>query len=377
VSAETPLDIEILTVAVPPRLGGMTTWMRQIAEGLAREGWRVRLLGISEELTTEAGTSFQSLLVPTTPITGGPGVLWDKWSRWRKVAEWFKGYRMTNPAPRILLSDSTPGVLSLTRRIAEQHRIPWFVVAGGDIFRETQGNWWSPLLHSRVRRDLTAADLIVVDGPDLVESLSLRGIPRDRFSVVYQGIDTQKFHPPREDRLGGDFTAVWHGRLADHHGPLRFLEVVERVEGVRGRMCGGGPLEAQLRARLQQSGKETWYAGRVPLEDLPSHLGRGDCGVYPLQAMAGVPTVLLEAMAVGLPCIAARVGAVSQLIDSGSNGFLCDTPEEMIQVLRDLKDDPDRCRRIGEAAASTIRESWSAKATLKPLVDLVREAMQP
>ena len=114
----------------------------------------------------------------------------------------------------------------------------------------------------------------------------------------------------------------------------------------------------------------------MPDSQLVGLLHEADCGVYPLKEMAGVPTVLLESMAAGLPTLTLRTGACEELIDSGKNGFILDTPERMIECLNELRSDPDRKTVIGEAARETIATHWSLEAMLKKLEEILEELLQ-
>jgi glycosyltransferase involved in cell wall biosynthesis len=168
---------------------------------------------------------------------------------------------------------------------------------------------------------------------------------------------------------------VWHGRIAPHHGPLRFVEIAEQVKGAEARLCGKGPDLEAVTTRLKEIGKPHWWIGFLPNRDLGPFLSEGDCGVYPLENMAGVPCVLLESMAVGLPTLAYATGAVRELIVDGENGFICSGPEEMIRTLRELDRDEALRKRIREKALETIEKHWSLEATLKSLESEFQEIL--
>lgn len=66
----------------------------------------------------------------------------------------------------------------------------------------------------------------------------------------------------------------------------------------------------------------------------------------------GTPTTVEEAMALGIPVVAADVGGVRELVDDGETGYLVSPrdPEALAAATEPLLDDPERRRRMGEAA---------------------------
>ncbi|MCA9439899.1 MAG: glycosyltransferase family 4 protein [Candidatus Omnitrophica bacterium] len=375
------IDLELLTVAAKPRVGGMTSWFDQIAHGLSRSGWKVRLVAITDRVEGYEEAPFEMIHLPLNTPSNAAFPLIEKWSRWRKLdTAWDK---LGLSPGRIHLSDGTPGVLDFARKIHTKSGVPWAVLMGGDVFAETEAIPFSSLLHSNIRRNLLQADRILVDGSDLRTSLADRGIPPELIRVHYHGIDLQKFREPStESRFfperseGASFRLVWHGRLAEHHGPERFLEIASQIPDSVGRLCGGGDPSFELKTLLREDRFDNWSLGFLPDSQLVGLLHEADCGVYPLKEMAGVPTVLLESMAAGLPTLTLRTGACEELIDSGKNGFILDTPERMIECLNELRSDPDRQTVIGEAARETIATHWSLEAMLKKLEEILEELLQ-
>lgn len=377
------VDLELVTVAVAPRLGGMTGWFEQIARSLTARGWRVRLVAVTDRVEVPDGAEWEILHLPMAAPRAGVLSAFDKWTRWRNLRyEW--GERRP-PLPRLRISDGTPGVLDFCRRLAESDRLPWVVLMGGDVFEETRGLPFASAIHRRIRRSLLAADCILVDGPDLVESLSRQGIPSERISLHFRGVDLNPFlDASRSGRnrkwfpAEGDaepFRLVWHGRLSEHHGPERFLEVAGSVHGAVGRLAGSGEPAPELSRRLAEPAFSGWYVGSLSTTDLFDLLAEAECGVYPLKNMAGVPTVLLESMASGLPTVTLKTGAVSELIRQGENGLIAESLQGMARCIEDLRSHPDLRERVGRNALETIRRDWSTEVQTGRLEKLLEEIL--
>lgn len=88
---------------------------------------------------------------------------------------------------------------------------------------------------------------------------------------------------------------------------------------------------------------QQWFPGAHGLVSLSRH-------------SEGRPQVMIEAMAAGLPIIASRIPAHSDLIDHGRTGFVVDSGEELGQVLAALGDAATRAR-VGNAARSYVQEA--------------------
>ncbi len=96
----------------------------------------------------------------------------------------------------------------------------------------------------------------------------------------------------------------------------------------------------------------------IPQSALPGFLDRLDCFLYRTSPRKpeGFGLCIVEAMAAGLPVVAARHGGYVDIINSGVNGFLFDTNEEAVSIVTALKENPDLRTQIGISAKTTIKQ---------------------
>ncbi len=174
-------------------------------------------------------------------------------------------------------------------------------------------------------------DLHVVESAAVKEWLLDNGSSEDRVRVISNGVDTERFKPqprvtpPLEAIREDSFVIGFFGRFSEEKGPDLFVDVAGRLKGnsrIKFIMAGVGPMFEEIEQKIRAEGLEesVFLVGYVRTRDyLPG------CDVVLLPSrLDGRPNVLLEAMAMGIPAIASRVGGVPEIVEDGVTGFLCD-----------------------------------------------------
>ncbi|MFS0656770.1 teichuronic acid biosynthesis protein TuaC [Bacillus sp. 179-C3.3 HS] len=135
------------------------------------------------------------------------------------------------------------------------------------------------------------------------------------------GIPLQSFSEMTEDqedirkRLGlplGDKLVVYIGRLVREKGLLELADAVSEMNGVKAVFVGKGPLEKEL---TERAGASMILAGQVPNHEVKDYLVAADLFALPSYS-EGMPTVVLEALALKVPVIATRVGGLPSLFST-------------------------------------------------------------
>ena len=91
----------------------------------------------------------------------------------------------------------------------------------------------------------------------------------------------------------------------------------------------------------------------------------------------GMPNVLMEAGAAGLPVVATAVGGALELVEGGVNGFLVppDNIDSMVQKLEKLLRDPDARRRMGQAGREKMRREFSVTGMVARMTRVYEELL--
>ncbi|WP_136685137.1 glycosyltransferase family 4 protein [Falsirhodobacter xinxiangensis] len=255
------------------------------------------------------------------------------------------------------------------------------------------GITWSMTLHAKdifmdYAENRNLALKIADAGAVVTVSDFNRSYLADRFgrdvTRIYNGMDLAGFQwqAPREDAT--EIVAV--GRLVEKKGFHILIEALRilQSEGCTPptRIIGGGEMQAELAAQIEASGLDhVTLAGPMPQSDVIAAM-RGaamlacPCIVGDDGNRDGMPTVLLEAMALGCPVVATPVTGIPELVD-GTTGLLAgegDAASLAESIARLLKDPAlrDRQSRAARARIEADYDVTHSAAALRDLFDGLR-----
>lgn len=194
-----------------------------------------------------------------------------------------------------------------------------------------QGSDVHQYLKDAVRKKIIVSHMpkaaaIITRSADLARQLAEAGLEAAKIHPVYNGIDLANFRPPEageKEALKAEFGLPKDAPLILFVGnflPVKNPEFV--IEGHRTlrrmipqawlALIGGGPLEKEMRA---QSGQNTKFVGRKDATEVARWMRAADCLVLP-SVNEGVPNVILESFASGLPVVASRVGGIPEVLNN-------------------------------------------------------------
>jgi glycosyltransferase involved in cell wall biosynthesis len=185
--------------------------------------------------------------------------------------------------------------------------------------------------------------LVVVTERDIEKGLQVGIGRREQYRRIRSAIPLDEFDPRLVDRqairqeldLPADEVVIGNvGRFSTQKNPLDWVRVAARVgqacPQARFLLVGDGPMRTHVEQALHQAGitERTTLTGLR--RDVPRMLAAMD--IFLLTSLwEGLPRVIPQAMAMGLPVVANRADGVSEAIQDGSNGYLC-SPGEIEQM---------------------------------------------
>ncbi|WP_281823259.1 glycosyltransferase family 4 protein [Jannaschia rubra] len=202
---------------------------------------------------------------------------------------------------------------------------------------------------------------------------------------LYNGLDLDRFtHAPPSER-GTEVLAV--GRLIEKKGFDVLIEAMgllrDRGQKATCRIIGAGEQGPALAAQIAEAGlgDVVWLDGPRPQAEVIAALR--DAAVFACPCVVGedgnrdgLPTVLLEAMALGTPCVATDVTGIPELVRDGETGFC--VPERDAPALADaiasLLDDPECGKRLSRSARDLIEREFDIRRNTAQLRDIFAAA---
>ena len=259
-----------------------------------------------------------------------------------------------------------------------RHGVPLAIgLHGSDVFMGEK-----PLLRPWVRRALKRTSLVTGCSPELVSRGCELGVDRRRSRVIPYGVDTRLFSPDNDrrelwrQRLGLPADAVMAlsvGRMVTKKGyqvlvPL-IGELLARYPDFHLVLAGGGDRLEEFRRATSDWSDHVHFPGVVLRDTLPDLYRAADLFVLPAVHdrngnVDGLPNVVLEAMASGLPVIASGISGIPLAITEGEVGLLIEegNSRQLFEALGRLLDSPAVRGGMGDAARRRAEEelNWDA-----------------
>jgi glycosyltransferase involved in cell wall biosynthesis len=227
---------------------------------------------------------------------------------------------------------------------------------------------------------LRRIDHAIAVSPDLYQVLVDLKIPPARCSLVENAIDTQQYSRRKtvavaKQALGRDsgrLTIGAAGRLSPEKGFDVLIQSADQLLAmglnIELLIAGDGEQKSELQTLITRLGRDD----RIHL--------LGHCGdlidfyesldVFVLSSLReGLPNVLLEAMALGVPVVATRVAGIPRLIAHEETGLLADAgnASDLTQAIARLLSDPGLAQRLQEAARRTIEGRYSFEVRMEKI----------
>jgi len=220
---------------------------------------------------------------------------------------------------------------------------------------------------------LNHANALLIGGESFIDEVTQRlGTRRQRFTVVPGAVDTERFRPADEARVGDAAHPVrllYHGRVDRRKGALDFLDALgtlrDRGLPFRGTVSGIGPDvdPCRERAAALALGDRVSFTGYADYDTVPALYRDADVFASPTY-MEGFSNTILEAMASGLPVVSCRAVGVVDCLRDGENGLLTEPGDvgAHADALAAMIRDPGLRRRLARAGLEECRRIYSWQA---------------
>lgn len=350
-------------------IGGAEKALVRIAIGLAERGWQVRVVSLRDDgplaqPLREAGIEVAALRCGgfldlrcifrlRRELTDHPADLLmcflHQANIYGRIAAWFAGTRVAVSGVRVAdrrLAVKIPERLTqhlATHYVAVSHSV-------GDVHR------------------------------------TLCGIDPERMSTIYNGVDVGA-DPRRPATPNGDLPRrpreiLFVGRLTEQKDPLLLLAAYQHLpENVRATtqltFVGDGPLRGELERRVQQLSLTEFVSIAGQCDDVVQRMQNATVLVLPSR-WEGMPNVVLEAMACGLPVMASAVDGTQEVIEHGQTGWLFEgrRPETLADQMETLLDDEEARAAIAANARAKVHSEFAWATSIDAYERLFQRLLQ-
>lgn len=207
---------------------------------------------------------------------------------------------------------------------------------------------------------------------------NLPGVDADRIRVCYNGVDLERFTPPSSPRHPGRIAAV--GGLIEKKGFVHLVRAAARLRDagrrVRCTIVGTGPEERCLKGEIAAHKLDgvVELAGPLRQDQVRELSQTAACCVLPcIEASDGnadaLPTVLLEALACGCPCVSTRLSGIPEIVEDGVSGLLVPPGDEaaLAEAIEAVLADGDLASRLARHGRRRAEERFDIRRSAETL----------
>ncbi|MFO7870585.1 MAG: glycosyltransferase family 4 protein [Kiritimatiellia bacterium] len=212
--------------------------------------------------------------------------------------------------------------------------------------------------------------------------------PAGKIKCVRHGICLEEFNPPERPACTAVPLVLGVGRLVEKKGFIYLVEAcrILKNEGfsLQCRILGGGPLKKALKGTIEKRDlkKEVSIEGEAPLEEVKKAYSEADVLVLPSVVDSkgdrdGMPNVIIEAMAMGVPVVTTAVSAAREILRHNVTGYMAAPadPHALAEGIKKLTLNPGLRDRIKRAGRETVTEKFDILKNVEQLSGLFEDSV--
>jgi glycosyltransferase involved in cell wall biosynthesis len=373
------MHLLITTGIFPPDIGGPATYVPRIAQGLHERGHTVTVLTLSDHVDRDEG-AYPFRVVRLLRSQPRP---------WRFARTVHTIWRLGQEADALFVN----GIALETSLANLALRKPLVLKVVGDLAweRATALGWSAETFEAfqtarhgptiallkRLRTWwIRRADRVLVPSQYLARWAMAWGVAQDRITVIYNAVALPDGLAVVPAPLATSLTLVTAGRLVPPKRVDGIIEAVAEMNDVGLVVIGDGPERRRLESRVSELRLEDRVCFTGAREQRETLALMAACDIFVLNSTyEGLPHVVLEAMALGLPVVATDAGGTPELIQHGSSGLLLPTSGRgLTDALAPLLANDTMRRSLSEGAQRTAKTLCFASMLERTERALVTEA---
>ncbi len=182
----------------------------------------------------------------------------------------------------------------------------------------------------------------------------------------------------RNEYVLGDY-AFYLGRLSKEKGILNLIEAIGDIPDAKLLIAGDGPERERIEAYISEHKLDDRITllGYQNQDSIHKYITNSRFVVIPSICNENCPYSVLEAMEIGKPIVASRIGGIPELIADGENGYLykADDINELKEKLTLLLDDDDKVNRFAQKSRELYESYYSPDSYYNELIKIYNKVM--
>jgi glycosyltransferase involved in cell wall biosynthesis len=238
---------------------------------------------------------------------------------------------------------------------------------------------------------LKYSDAIVAVSNETAKSIQQEfSVAPEKIFVIYNSVDTNVFRPDENKRMvirkkyslsNEDkiilMAGVVYRQKGMHIGLKTFYQIKKKILNCKMMVVGDGPQLNYLKklANDLNISDSIFFLGKISNEETPFYYNAADFLLNPTIREEGLPIVMVEAMACGLPVVTSLIGGTSSAIDDGVSGFFVE-PKDIDALAKKairILNDPILTKKMGENARAKALSKFSKEIMVGQYLKISRE----
>ncbi len=199
------------------------------------------------------------------------------------------------------------------------------------------------------------------------------GIPEEKCTVIYNGVDLDKFRPANNDIYSEELIITSIGRLEKWKGQEIFVKaaaiIAHKFPQTKFWIIGDGPETKNLESLVEKLQLTHQFKFWGKIENVLAYLQQTKIFVHNSIEAEPFGRVIIEAMACGLPVISTDLGGPKEIIKDGENGFLLspNNPEILAEKIEFLIKNKKVRHDLGQKSIETVQNIFDIKKTTESI----------
>ena len=343
--------------------GGVTNYLELLIQNLPQEKFQVKHF-----VQGKSPTKWKNIFLPF--------VILSQLIKFKRILKTYQ--------PDVVHINPSLGWTAIIRdfaflKIAKKKRIPvLFFIHGwqhtlSNKFKE-KGYW-----KNYFKKRFALCDAIVVLAKEFKEELIKLGIPEERMHVSSTMVESEKYIPNSKG-FSKSLKILFCANMNRKKGPYEVLKaapfVLKKYPDTKFIFVGEGEELENLRKMSRKLGVESniIFTGYISPEEKNKIFKNSSIFVYPSYHGEGFPTVILEAMAAGMPLVTTPVGGLADALVDGIQGLIIKSmppkPEEVAEKIIALIEDPELMKKISENNLQEAKKKYDVKVVSRKIEKL-------